>query len=290
MKEKHKDEHKKTGNTSAISSTGKIWLIVFVAALAMICVLVAAVIWDNGQAAKTVPQPTLEAAKTTPQPSQNVSASSTPMALHMLPAMEKLYQQNSDIVGWITIEGTEVDYPVMYTPQDGEYYLYRNFEQEEDPTKQGCIFIDKHCTVEPRGTNLLLHGHNMKNGTMFHTLIDYKNEDFYQEHKTIHFDTLYKEEEYEIVSVFLTKIYNKSDTDVFKFYQFYDAKNEKEFNAFIQNCKELAIYETGITPVYGDELITLSTCEYSIDNGRIVVVARQPANSEDVIASGEVAV
>ena len=98
--------------------------------------------------------------------------------------------------------------------------------------------------------------------------------------------------------MFLTKIYNKDETDVFKFYQFYDAKNEEEFDEFISNCKEKELYETGVTPEYGDELITLSTCEYSTDNGRIVVVARKvtdagstpSADSNSVVASGEVAV
>lgn len=189
--------------------------------------------------------------------------------------MAALYKQNPDIAGWLSIKGTVVDYPVMYTPEDGEYYLYRNFEKEEDPSKEGCLFIDKNCTMEPRSTNLLIHGHNMKNGSMFHTLLEYKEEAYYREHKTIRFDTLYEEEEYEIVSVFLSKIYKKSETDVFKFYQFYDAENKKQFDDFVSNCKELELYETGVAPVYGDKLLTLSTCEYSTENGRIVVVARK---------------
>ena len=89
--------------------------------------------------------------------------------------------------------------------------------------------------------------------------------------------------------MFLTKIYNKDETDVFKFYQFYDAKNEEEFDEFISNCKEKELYETGVTPEYGDELITLSTCEYSTDNGRIVVVARKVTDADELVFSGDTA-
>lgn len=267
----------------------KRWLAVLLVAIAAVCVTIGLIVW-NVQAAAPAPQPVREADVTpTPSESPAASASATPTEPQMLPSMKKLYDQNSDIAGWIKIEGTEVDYPVMYTPQDGEYYLYRNFEKEEDPTKEGCIFIDKNCTVEPRSTNLLIHGHNMKNGTMFHTLLDYREEEFYQEHKRIRFDTLYSEDEYEIAAVFLTKIYNKDETDVFKFYQFYDAKNEEEFDEFISNCKEKELYETGVTPEYGDELITLSTCEYSTDNGRIVVVARKVTDADELVFSGDTA-
>lgn len=97
----------------------------------------------------------------------------------------------------------------------------------------------------------------------------------HKEHPTIRYSTLYEEEEYEIAAVFLSKIYKKSETDVFKFYQFYDAQTEAEFDEFVRSVKELELYETGVTPEYGDELITLTTCEYSQENGRMVVVARK---------------
>lgn len=191
----------------------------------------------------------------------------------MLAEMPRLYEENNDTAGWIYIEGTEVDYPVMYTPEDGEFYLHRTFEKEEDPTGQGCIFIDKHCTTDPRSTNLLFHGHSMNNGTMFATLLDYKDEEFYKKHPTIIYTSLVDEAEYQIAAVFLSKVYTVAETDVFKYYKFYDAATEEEYNDYIENCKALALYDTGFTPKYGDELITLSTCEYSVENGRIVVVA-----------------
>lgn len=211
-------------------------------------------------------------------------ATTAPNAQVMLPEMAELYAENNEIIGWIEIKGTEVDYPVMYTPDDGQFYLYRTFEKEEDPTKEGCLFVDEFCKVDPRDTNLLIHGHNMKNGTMFHSLLNYQDEEYYQEHPVITFNTLYDEEQYEIAYVFRSQVYNQDD-DVFKFYKFYNAANEEEYKYYTDNCKELELYSTGVTPEYDDDLITLNTCEYTVENGRMVVVARKitedrPAQSE----------
>ena len=190
----------------------------------------------------------------------------------MLPNMQLVYEKNNDVVGWIKIEGTVIDYPVMYTPDDGEFYLYKNFYKNKDIN--GSIFIDKHCHLEPRDTNLIFHGHNMNNGSMFGALIKYKSKDFYDSHKQVLFDTLYENQVYEIVSVFISKVYNVSD-NVFKYYRFYNAKNKEEFNYFYENIKELSLYEIDTDAKFGDEFITLSTCENSVKNGRFVVVAKR---------------
>jgi len=188
-----------------------------------------------------------------------------------LEELNRLYQENSDLYGWITIEGTVIDYPIMYTKGE-DYYLYRDFyKQKYSP---GSLFIDKYNTIEPRDSNLIIHGHNMDDGSMFHDLINYKNKAFYDEHKIIKYYTLTEEREYEIVSVFLSKVYN-TDDNVFKYYKFYDAKNDSEYNDYISNIKKLSLYDTGITPQYDNNLITLSTCEYSQENGRLVVVAKE---------------
>ncbi len=248
------------------------WIVIAAAAVVAVILIVALVIVPmNSQ-----PEPVSTPAPTPTQTMPDKTPAPTPSAQEkqILPQLKELYEQNGDLAGWIKIEGTKIDYPVMYTPQDPEFYLYRTFEKQEDPTKEGSIFVDANCTLEPRGDNLLIHGHNMKNGTMFHTLLEYEKEAFYKEHPVIEFSTLYSADKYEIAAVFLSKIYNKDD-DVFKFYKFYDAQTKEEYDHFVQNIKELELYETGITPEFGDELITLSTCEYSQDNGRIVVVARK---------------
>jgi len=185
--------------------------------------------------------------------------------------LNELYKENSDLYGWITIDGTKIDYPVMYTKGE-DYYLYRDFYKKK--YNPGSLFIDKYNTITPRDSNLIIHGHNMDDGSMFHDLINYKDENFYKEHKMIKFYTLTEEKEYEIVSVFLSKVYN-TDDNVFKYYKFYDASNETEYNSYITNIKNIDLYETGVSASYDDNLITLSTCEYSQENGRLVVVAKE---------------
>lgn len=111
----------------------------------------------------------------------------------------------------------------------------------------------------------------MKNGTRFGALIEYADKDFCGKHKIIRFDTLTEQAEYEIVAVFKTTVY---DGNGFAFYEFVDAESEQEFQEYIRKCKELSLYDTGIMAEYGDELLTLSTCEYSSKNGRMVVVGK----------------
>ena len=176
------------------------------------------------------------------------------------------------MIGWIKIEGTSIDYPVMYTKNDGEFYLYKNFYKNKDIN--GSIFIDAHCTLNPRDTNLIFHGHNMNNGSMFGALIKYKSREFYNSHRYVLFDTLYESQVYEVISVFISKVYNMSD-NVFKYYRFYNAEDEEDFNYFYDNIKGLSMYEIDLEAEYGDEFITLSTCENSIKNGRFVVVAKR---------------
>lgn len=193
----------------------------------------------------------------------------------MLDYMADLYAQNPDLVGYIHIDGTNIDGPVVYTAGE-DYYLYRGFDREDHI--EGCLYVDKHNTVEPRDDNLIIHGHNMNNGTMFADLLLYKDEAYYKEHGTIRYDSLYESAEYEIISVFVSQVYYVDD-DVFKYYKEYNFKTEDSFHTFMENIKSLSLYDTGVSAKYGDEFITLSTCEYSREDGRMVVVARKVTNS-----------
>lgn len=227
----------------------------------------------------SAPPPTTAAATTAPPteattcPPETTQPEEPPQ---MLDYMRELYEQNPDLVGYLHIEGTNIDSPVVYTAGE-DYYLYRGFDGKDHVA--GCPFVDKHNTVDPRDANLIIHGHYMGNGTMFHDLHNYKQESYYQEHKIIRFDSLYEAAEYEIIAVFVSQVYNKSD-DVFKFYQEYNFESEAAFNEFITNIRELSLYDTGVTAQYGDEFITLSTCEYSRRDGRMVVVARKITEAE----------
>jgi len=189
----------------------------------------------------------------------------------MLPEFQKLYERNSDIVGWLKIDGTRVDYPIVQNQEDAQYYLNHDFDKKKNTN--GLPFLDEHSRIE--GSDILMiHGHHMKSGSMFGDLMKYKKESFYKEHATIQFSTLYDREEYEIVSVILSKVYLKTD-DVFKFYQIEKVETSDEFDSYIENIKKLALYDTGVTAQYGDKLIVLSTCEYSTKDGRLAVVARK---------------
>jgi sortase B len=181
-----------------------------------------------------------------------------------------LHEQNADMVGWIKIDGTEIDYPVMHTAD--VFYLSHGFDKKE--SRSGVPFIDKRCTIEPFGTNTIIYGHHMKNGTMFAALENYKDEDYYKDHPAIRFDTLYEHQEYEIIAVFESQIYRKSET-VFKHYNFLNAGGQTDFDEYIANIKALSLYDTGVTASCGDELLTLVTCAYHTENGQFVVVARK---------------
>ena len=141
---------------------------------------------------------------------------------------------------------------------------------EKSYSSYGVPYMQENCDVGI-SDNLMLYGHHMNNGSMFSDLCKYESEDFYQDHKTIHFDTLDSFGEYEVIAAFKTVAYSEQG---FKYYHFVRAEQEEDFDEFIAKCKELALYDTGVTAEYGDQLITLSTCEYSRTNGRMVVVAK----------------
>ena len=182
-----------------------------------------------------------------------------------------LYTKNKSLIGWVKIDDTKIDYPVMQTVNN-EYYLKHNFEQEEDAN--GCIFLDYRNDVILGNDNLIIYGHHMKSGKMFGTLVKYANEDFYKEHKYIQFDTIYEKGTYEVMYVFRSRIFS-SDEITFKYYQFIDANSEAEFDSAMEEMAAMSIIDTGVTARYGDSLLTLSTCDYQETNGRFAVVAKK---------------
>lgn len=192
----------------------------------------------------------------------------TPQVLHKY---EDLYNQNKSLIGWVEIADTVINYPVMQTVNN-EYYLDHNFNQEYD--RNGSIFLDASCSIYPRSTNLIIYGHHMKSGKMFGSLQKYQNESYYKEHKYIEFDTIYEQGTYEVMFVFRDKVYSQEDVN-FKYYEFIDANSEEEFNSYMDEMAAVSYYDTGVVAQYGDQLLTLSTCDYQQDNGRFVVVARR---------------
>ncbi|MDE5938567.1 MAG: class B sortase [Lachnospiraceae bacterium] len=191
--------------------------------------------------------------------------------LEVLEEYQTLYNKNKRLIGWLKIDDTIIDYPVMQTANN-EYYLDHNFNQEYD--KNGSLFLDKDCDVVRRNTNLIIYGHHMKSGKMFGNLNSYSSEAYGKKHSLIQFDTIYEKGTYEVMYVFRSRIYNEDEV-VFKYYQFLDAASEAEFNSNMQEMAALSLYDTGVTATYGDELLTLSTCDSSETDGRFVVVAKR---------------
>ena len=189
----------------------------------------------------------------------------------ILPEYTLLHQKNQRLIGWVKIDDTVVDYPVMQTVNN-EYYLNHNFNQEED--RNGSIFMDYQCDVVIGCDNIILYGHHMRSGKMFGTLNKYSSESYYEAHPVIQFDTIYEKGTYQVMYVFRSKVYSEEDV-TFKYYQFINAASEKEFNSAMNEMAALSLYDTGVTASYGDKLLTLSTCDYQETKGRFVVVAKK---------------
>lgn len=186
--------------------------------------------------------------------------------------VKKLQEENPDIIGWLEIEGTKINYPVLQS-SDNKYYLNHNYRKKE--TELGSIFLDCNYDFDIPSSNLLIYGHNTQNGEMFQNLLKYAKKDFYNKHPVIRFTTGEEDAEYEIISVFKSKIYYQSDINVFRYYFFINAQNEEEYDEYISSIKRLSLYKIKATANYGDQLITLSTCSYHTKDGRFVVVGRK---------------
>lgn len=219
------------------------------------------------QAAQEAARETTEATEAA-EPTEGETVPTTEGEPVMQPGYAELHEQNPDMVGWIKIEGTKLDYPVMHTPDRRDFYLEHDFEGNK--SARGCIYMREECDIFRPTDNITLYGHNMKDGSMFAPLNAYVNKETWDNNSLIFFDNLYEAHVYQIFSVFTT---TASVGEGFPYHQMEDAADETEFTNFIRNCKNLQLYETGITPVYGDKIICLSTCEYSQENGRLVVAA-----------------
>ena len=187
-----------------------------------------------------------------------------------------LYLQNSDTIGWIKAENTTIDYPVVCTPNDEQYYIHRDFNKEY--SYNGCIFAGSTTDIITPSDNIIMYGHHIVGKKMFGALDYYEDEQYYKEHKYITFDTLRQTGTYEVIAAFRTKVY-PDDYEGFQFYR-YTNTNKEDFEEYIKNIKELSAYNIPTTAEYGDQLITLSTCAYHTYNGRFVVVAKRIEGKE----------
>lgn len=183
--------------------------------------------------------------------------------------LEILKKQNTDVFGWVKINGTKIDYPVMFTPNEPEYYLRRNFKKES--SAMGVPFLGE--GYSDRTDNMIVYGHNMKDGSMFSDLTRYKNEKFLKEHSKILFVKSDGTYEYEIIAAFETKVLPLNE-EGFRYYSYSEFKTAEELESYLSNIRELTPYEIKSTVDLEDKLITLSTCSYHTEEGRFAVVGK----------------
>ena len=183
-----------------------------------------------------------------------------------------LHEENNDFSGWLTIEGTKINYPVMSREGDNDYYLDKNFNGQED--KNGLLILDYRSNVLESGQNIIIYWHNMRTGVMFGTLKNYKDRDFSLKHQTIKFDSLYEEGTYRVVAAMLSEVAYE-DEDVFRYYDAIDISTKERFDEFQQNIEQNALYTTKERLEYGDSCLILSTGDYYTQNGRFVVIAKK---------------
>lgn len=204
----------------------------------------------------------------TPETLPEETVTEAPTEPPILPEYQALREMNPDMIGWITIEGTNIDYPVMQTPADPHFYLTHDFYGEE--SSKGCIYARAGCDVSQPSDNVTIFGHRMRDGSMFGNLKYYTDKSFWEAHPTVQFNTLTEYHSYRIFAVFAT---SANSGEGFAYHTFVDAEDEEAFQEFIDTVLGLSMYDTGIVPEYGDKILCLSTCEYTNDNGRLVVVA-----------------
>lgn len=184
-------------------------------------------------------------------------------------------EKNEDMVGWIKIKDTKINYPVMFTPNEPDFYLNHDFYKNENI--YGCPYVQANCNVVAPSDNVIIYGHHMNDGTMFTELEKFRSKDFWKSHKKIRFDILNKKGTYEIMAVFAVSV-DEADDNSFKFYEFVNSYDPQHFSDFVKKCKSLSFYNTGVNAEYGDKLLTLSTCDYDHNNGRLVVVAKRTSS------------
>ncbi len=169
------------------------------------------------------------------------------------------------------INGTKINYPVAQT-NNNDYYLEHNQYKKKD--KRGCLFLDKDNQIDNKNSNLIIYGHNMKNQTMFGELLMYKNFNFYNNHKLIELSTKHVVAKYRIISIFASEVFYK-DQKVFKYYNFKNSLTKTEYETYVKGIKDLSLYNIDETAEYGEQLLTLSTCDYYKKDGRFVIVAKK---------------
>ena len=197
------------------------------------------------------------------------------------------WEANPDTIGWISIPGTEIDYPVMYTPEDPDFYLNHGFDQE--PSAGGMIYLDAgddgggRKAQEPaeaeaaKRINFILYGHHMKNGTMFAGLEQYRSAEFFEEHRTIFFDMLAGTGDYEVFAVFCMTAREAGE----QLAPYLAAETKEQYGRLMETVRVKSLHGSKETPEWPRRLLTLMTCEYTQNEGRLFLMAYEKGEKHD---------
>ena len=247
-------------------------VVTFAAGLALVAVSI--VLLSSGKTeldvALATPQPTatafptVEKAELTPTAEESLPIVTTPPEDDPVFFARESKKINDDVIGWIRIEGTPVDYPVVQAADD-VYYLTRDAEKNENV--KGAIFLDYHCDPVSLKGNNILYGHHMKDGSMFAALVEYEDENYFNSHPVIKFASLERTYDWEIFAVLITDpSYDYLQTEF---------TDEDQYLGFITAMQEKSLIETDIKLSGSDDILVLSTCTYDYDDARFVVAARR---------------
>ncbi|MBP7059110.1 MAG: class B sortase [Lachnospiraceae bacterium] len=194
--------------------------------------------------------------------------------LTVLPEYKEAHDSNPEMVGWISVPDTDINYPVVSKANDNQYYLTHAFDNSED--KNGSIFMDYRCDIVNPTSNTIVYGHHMNSGLMFGTLDKYLNKDktYLDAHKIINFNTIYEKRQYEIVAVCLSAV-KYQDENSYRYYNFVQAKTQKDFDNFKSDVESRNMYGGDVDIKSSDQLLTLSTCNHYIQDGREFIIAKR---------------
>lgn len=203
--------------------------------------------------------------------SNTMESSTTEFSEDRTARLKSLAAKNGDLVAWLSIDGTPLSYPVMCTPDDPEHYLKRDFDGES--SNSGVPFLGEDCTVD--SDNVIVYGHNMRDGSMFASLLKYAEQSYLSDHPIVRFDTLEGPGKFEVIAAFRETVGDGEDSSAFRYYEYGGRLSKKRFAEFVSKAKERSLVTADADASYGDQLLTLSTCSYHAKDGRFVVVAKR---------------
>ncbi len=184
--------------------------------------------------------------------------------------IEYLTKKNTDLSGWLRIQGTDINYPVMFKEGDNDYYLQHDFFGNDD--RNGLLVLDKRCDKDMSDNHLIIHGHNMKSGAIFGTLKYYKESAYLKQHPAIEVDTPDEQRFYEIIAVVDTSANGENG---FNYANYLQISDRDTFSEYVDSIKARSMHKIAASASYGDQLLTLSTCDYNVKDGRLLVVAKR---------------